>query len=89
MRDSGYQCVEASFHSPLLLNRLQFRQGFYDHRMFLEHLVVFRIVWLCHGLSVSVNSFLDTFGPKIRLQQPRHNIAPVSPGRGLCSHAVQ
>ena len=38
---------------------------------------------------VSVNSFLDTFGPQIRLQQPRHNIAPVSPGQGLCSHAVQ
>ena len=38
---------------------------------------------------VSVNSFLDTFGPKIRLPQPRHTVAHVSPGRVLCIHAAQ
>src|SRR5262249_3159374 len=38
---------------------------------------------------VSVNSFLDTFGPKIRLPQPRHTVAPVAPGQGFCLHAVQ
>jgi hypothetical protein len=37
--------------------------------------------------AVSVNSFLDTFRPKMRLQQLRHTVAPVSPGQGLCSHA--
>src|SRR5262249_30510346 len=35
------------------------------------------------------NSFLDTFGPKIRLPQPRHTVAPVAPGQGFCLHAVQ
>jgi pyruvate kinase len=39
--------------------------------------------------AVSVNSFLDTFGPKIRLHQPRHTVAHVSPGRVLCIHAAQ
>src|SRR5262249_17306033 len=39
--------------------------------------------------NVSVNSFLDTFGPKIRLPQLRHTVAPVSPGQGLYSHAAQ
>jgi predicted RecB family nuclease len=38
---------------------------------------------------VSVNSFLDTFGPKIRLHQPRYNVAHVSPGQGLCIRAAQ
>jgi hypothetical protein len=40
-------------------------------------------------ILVSVNSFLDTFRPKMRLHQPRHTVAPVSPGQGLCSHADQ
>src|SRR5215510_11137956 len=39
--------------------------------------------------GVSVNSFLDTLGPKIRRHQPRHIVAPVSPGQGFCIHAVQ
>ena len=39
--------------------------------------------------AVSVNSFLDTCGPKIRLPQLRHNVAHVSPGLELCIHAVQ
>src|SRR5512134_1664182 len=39
--------------------------------------------------NVSVNSFLDTFGPTMRLQQPRHTVAPVSPGQELYSHAAQ
>jgi uncharacterized protein with PIN domain len=42
-----------------------------------------------HGVLVSVNSFLDTFGPKIMRHRPRPRVAPVSPGQGLCSHAVQ
>ena len=42
-----------------------------------------------HCQRVSVNSFLDTFGPKIRLHQPRHTVAHVSPGRVLCIHAAQ
>ena len=44
-----------------------------------------------HGVKdgVSVNSFLDTFGPKIKLQPPRHTVARVSPGRVLCIHAAQ
>src|SRR5215216_6781911 len=39
--------------------------------------------------GVSVNSFLDTFGPKIMRHPPRHIVAHVAPGQGLCSHAVQ
>jgi hypothetical protein len=39
------------------------------------------------GAHVSVNSFLDTLGPKIMRPQPRHTVAPVAPGPGLCSHA--
>jgi len=35
------------------------------------------------GMLVSVNSFLDTCGPKIRLPQPRDTVARVSPGQGL------
>ena len=38
---------------------------------------------------VSVNSFLDTFGPKIRLPQPRHTVAHVAPGQAFCTHAAQ
>src|SRR5215467_8308561 len=41
-----------------------------------------------HGL-VSVNSFLDTLRPQIRLHQLRHTVAPVSPGQGLYIHADQ
>ena len=43
----------------------------------------------CGTPLVSVNSFLDTFGPKIKLQPPRHTVARVSPGRVLCIHAAQ
>jgi len=39
--------------------------------------------------TVSVNSFLDTFGPKIRLHQPRHTVAHVAPEQVFCIHAVQ
>src|SRR5262252_6541595 len=39
--------------------------------------------------GVSVNSFLDTFGPKIRPHQPRHTVAHAAPERVFCSHAVQ
>jgi hypothetical protein len=39
--------------------------------------------------DVSVNSFLDTFGPTIRLHQLRYNVAHVSPGQGLCIRAAQ
>jgi transposase len=39
--------------------------------------------------SVSVNSFLDTRGPKITRPQPKHIVAHVLPGQGLCSYAVQ
>ena len=39
--------------------------------------------------TVSVNSFLDTLGPKIMRHQLRHSVAHVSPGQGLGIHAVQ
>ena len=37
---------------------------------------------------VSVNSFLDTFGPKIRPHQPRDTVAHISPGQAFCIHAA-
>jgi hypothetical protein len=40
-------------------------------------------------LIVSVNSFLDTFGPTIRLQPPGHTVARVSLGQGFCIHAAR
>src|SRR4030095_6046082 len=42
-----------------------------------------------HREPVSVNSFLDTCRPKIRLPQPRYTVARVSPGQGLCIRAAQ
>jgi len=41
------------------------------------------------GISVSVNSFVDTLGPKIRRPQPRYTVAHISPGQGLYIHADQ
>ena len=41
------------------------------------------------GWGVSVNSFLDTLEPKIMRHQPRHTVAPVALGPGLCSHAAR
>src|SRR5262249_13308077 len=40
-------------------------------------------------LSVSVNDFLDTLGPKIMQPQLRHIVVPGSPGQVLCLHVVQ
>src|SRR5215475_4936323 len=45
--------------------------------------------WAPSSAAVSVNSFLDTFGPTIRQPQPRYTVAPVSPGQGLCIRAAQ
>ena len=42
-----------------------------------------------YAFPVSVNSFLDTFGPKIMRHEPRHTVAHVSPGQELYIHAAQ
>src|SRR5262249_5804914 len=42
--------------------------------------------WVC--CTVSVNSFLDTLGPKMMRHPPRHSVAHVAPGQGLCRPAV-
>ena len=41
------------------------------------------------GVSVSLNSFLDTCRPKIMRAQPGHIVVHVSLGQGLCIHAGQ
>jgi hypothetical protein len=66
----------------------------FPQRIRVTSLVIHQPFGRCRGRprprrGVSVNSFLDTRGPKIRLHQSTPLVAHVFPGQELCSHAVQ